>query len=151
MHGIYKYVVDDQVVYVGKTDSDFATRIACHRRESAFAPYRDKAKIYVCLTKDAREADFLETVLINQYKPKLNVKKKGVTAMKVSAEVEWTYWENVIDKKLKSNPKVKKNSYAFYLSESNMETLKKIAKQKKVSTSEYLDQLLSDVFSSYPA
>ena len=101
MHGVYKYEVGGEVIYVGKTDSDFAARIACHDREDSFLPYLPDAKIFVHETKDAREADFLETLLINQHSPVLNKAKKDVTEANVWAEMEWQLW----DKRIQHRPK----------------------------------------------
>lgn len=99
MHGIYKYEVDGEVIYIGKTNSDFAARIMAHGGEEAFAPYLSDAKIFVFETKSACEADFLETLLINQHKPKLNQAKKDLTDVEVLAVLDWEPWDS--DSKIK--------------------------------------------------
>lgn len=146
MHGIYKYEADGEVVYVGKTDSDFASRIACHRREVAFAPYREKAKVFVQETKDAREADFLETLLINQYKPVLNKKKKDVTNAQVSAILDWISWDEYYAKLRVKPQKIQKSSNTLYLSDDVLAELDRRAQKAKCSRSEYLDELLMKLF-----
>jgi excinuclease UvrABC nuclease subunit len=99
MHGVYKYEYDGKVIYVGKTNSDFANRIACHGREESFSPYLPDAKIFVYEAKSACEADFLETLLINQHDPELNTAKRDLTDVEVFANVEWEPWDD--DSKVK--------------------------------------------------
>ena len=147
MHGVYKYEADGEVIYIGKTDSDFASRIVCHRREAAFAPYREKAKVFVRETKDASEADFLETLLINQFKPILNKKKKDVTDVQVSANLEWVSWDDYCVRLRVKSEKIKKSSTTLYLSDDVWAELEKRSKKARFrSRSEYLDELLMKLF-----
>lgn len=144
MHGVYKYEVKGEVIYVGKTNSDFETRIACHKRERLFAPYLSSAKIFVRELKDAKEADFMETLLINQYKPKLNKVKKDVTDIEICASIDWIPWSeyNRRAKESKRN-RIKKRACVFYLSVDNLNKLESAAKKAGISKSAYLDQLMS--------
>lgn len=128
------------MIYVGKTDSSFSIRIACHRKEEAFAPYLSKAQIYVSEVKDAKEADFLETVLINQYRPELNCSKKNRTSAKVYACLDWLSWDEYCV--LMARPKSQGKPYAFYLSPTSIKKLDKAAKQLKCSKSKALDLLI---------
>lgn len=149
MHGVYKYEVDGKVIYVGKTDSNFESRITCHKRDSIFAPYLPKAKIFVQELKDAKEADFIETLLISQYKPKLNVKKKRVTDLEVCAVLDWVLWddydmERQINITIKKRPQ--KSTYALYLPDETMKKVKAAAKKSDLSVSEIVAQALSEVF-----
>ena len=90
-HGIYKYIHDDKVVYVGKTDAEygFQNRIKCHEKEHELF---NKSKIYIHLCKDQTETDSLETILINAYKPVLN-KAKLYDYEIIPPELEWVSWE----------------------------------------------------------
>lgn len=108
MHGVYKYEVNGEVIYVGKTDSDFEARFACHGRESRFAPYLAEAKIFVHKTKDACEADFLETLLINQYKPQLNKAKKDLTSVEVCADLDWEPWDRYSKTKHRAKERIRR-------------------------------------------
>jgi hypothetical protein len=73
-HGIYKYVYDGEVIYIGKTDAEngFQKRINAHKNEHELF---NKSEIYVHKCKDNTETDSLETILINAYKPILNKMK----------------------------------------------------------------------------
>lgn len=90
-HGVYKYVYNDQVIYVGKTDAEngFQKRIQGHKKEHELF---NKSKIYIHLCKDKTETDSLETILINAYKPTLN-KAKVYNYEITPPDLEWIPWE----------------------------------------------------------
>lgn len=90
-HGIYKYVYNDEVIYVGKTDAEngFKKRIECHKREHELF---NQSKIYIHLCRDQTETDSLETILINAYKPMLN-KAKIYDYEIIPPKLEWIQWE----------------------------------------------------------
>lgn len=90
-HGIYKYVHDETVVYIGKTDAvdGFRRRIKDHESEHELF---NQSEIYIHLCKDKTETDSLETILINAYKPALN-KAKSYDYKIEPPELEWIPWE----------------------------------------------------------
>lgn len=71
-HGLYKYVYNGEIIYIGKSNSNIDNRIKAHKSERKFRPYLQKAEIYVCDLPNSTETDILEKILINHYKPKLN-------------------------------------------------------------------------------
>ncbi len=72
-HGLYKYVCDGEIIYIGKSNANIYNRIKDHTRETKFKPYLQKGvEIYTCLLPNSAETDILEKALINQYKPVLN-------------------------------------------------------------------------------
>lgn len=88
--GVYKYVYNDEIIYVGKSDTDISLRIHAHTFEEKFLPYLSDCKIYYALCKNPAHTTILETYLINKYKPILNVAMKydddlGITI----SEPEW--------------------------------------------------------------
>ena len=72
----YKWIVDDEVVYVGKT-INLESRFYQEMRSGKFMPYLD-ADIYVVEFPNASEMDAVEKLLINKYQPTLNVKEKHI-------------------------------------------------------------------------
>ena len=72
---VYKYVVSDEIIYVGIA-LDIVRRVHDHRRcsglDKKFAPYINKAEIYVHECTKESEMRALETLLIDFYKPILN-------------------------------------------------------------------------------
>lgn len=73
---IYKYVYHDDIIYIGKSDSNLISRIQSHEKESKFQPYLKDALIYYFDCNNPAETMIFETVLINKYKPILNVAMK---------------------------------------------------------------------------
>jgi len=72
MHGIYKLVKDGNIVYIGKSDSSILSRIMAHTEEEKFADYFG-SKIFYFEVKNSTETAIYEKLLINKYKPVLNV------------------------------------------------------------------------------
>ena len=70
---IYKYTYENEIVYIGKT-INLSQRIKEHSREKKFQ--NEKFDIYYFLCSNQRQMDFYEYVLINKYKPALNVMNK---------------------------------------------------------------------------
>lgn len=69
---IYKYVYNDEIIYIGKTDSDLKGRIKCHSKEYQFQKYLSDAKIFYYECKNPAHTAILEIYYINKYKPILN-------------------------------------------------------------------------------
>lgn len=94
MHGIYKYVLDDKIIYIGKTDKSFRSRINGHAKEDKFKKYLQKAEIYIFLTANSTETTVYEKLLINKYQPILNVVDTHDTTMGIDfKEPEWVSYE----------------------------------------------------------
>ena len=74
-HYVYKYVEDNEIIYIGKNDTDLHTRISQHVSEKKFKEHPD-AKIYYGELANSVESRFMEMMLINRYKPILNVVDK---------------------------------------------------------------------------
>lgn len=88
-HYVYKYVFDDEIVYVGKNDTDLHSRIYQHTLEEKFQPVKE-AQIYFIELQNSIESRLMEELLINKYKPLLNVacKQNGV-----SISIEEPIWK----------------------------------------------------------
>lgn len=148
MHGVYKYECDGEIIYIGKTSGYLGNRINAHATEDKFAPYIKKAVVFFHETKSGAEADFLETALINQYQPVLNVAKKCVTVIGVQVKVDWVPWTSSAKPKGKQDvsdiDKIK--GYSFTLHESTVNKLREAARIKDVTASKLLDNILSEIF-----
>ena len=71
---VYKWVVNNEIIYVGQTTRP-DVRFLQERRQDKFKPYLD-ADILLTSIANKCEMDALEKLLINKYKPILNVKDK---------------------------------------------------------------------------
>lgn len=71
--GVYKYVCNDEIIYIGKSDCNIKGRLECHRDEPKFKPYlKSGCTIYYAWLPNPAYTVILETYLINKYKPCLN-------------------------------------------------------------------------------
>lgn len=71
-HYVYKYVFDGEIVYIGKNDTYLIDRIYQHTLETKFRQCKD-AEIYYAELRNSTESSVMEMLLINKYKPRLNV------------------------------------------------------------------------------
>lgn len=74
--GVYKYVYNGEIIYVGKSDSSIDNRIKGHSHESKFEPFLKKCDIYYAWLPNPAFTTIFETFLINKYKPRLNSSMK---------------------------------------------------------------------------
>ncbi len=80
-HCVYKYVLDDEIIYIGKNDTELKSRVYSHETEKTdrlyrfFEKYGDNLKIYYTEVKNKLQADLLESFLIDKYKPSFNIAK----------------------------------------------------------------------------
>ncbi len=92
---VYKYVNNNTIIYIGKTD-DIARRVAEHASgqglEEKFLPYLEESDIYFHECGNEIEMSALERLLINQFKPKLNVVDAGGCISTVSIDMDWSYY-----------------------------------------------------------
>jgi hypothetical protein len=79
--GVYKYVYDNEIIYVGKSDHSIIGRIKGHSTESKFKPFLEKCQIYYAWLPNPAFTTIFEIFLINKYKPRLNVSMKYDTIL----------------------------------------------------------------------
>ena len=90
MFGIYKYVYDGEIIYIGKSDNSILNRVKSHKNEAKFSPYLDKAVVYYIECKNPAHTQILETYLIKKYKPRLNASFKYEDDLDIDIqEPEW--------------------------------------------------------------
>ena len=70
--GVYKYVYNDEIIYIGMSGTNIAKRISDHSKEPTFQPYLDECIIYYILLPNKAQAHGIEELLIDKYKPILN-------------------------------------------------------------------------------
>lgn len=90
--GIYKYVWHNNVIYVGKSQTDIEKRIQAHSREDKFQKYLADADVYYCLLPNESTTSIYELYYINKYKPILNVSEKYDSDI-VGIQVDEAAWE----------------------------------------------------------
>lgn len=76
MYCVYKYVYQNKIIYIGKTDSSLEARIYGHSKEDKFKPYLTDCEIYYIALRNSVETSVIEKILINKYRPILNIADK---------------------------------------------------------------------------
>ena len=122
--GVYKYVMDiagdQKVVYIGMTKNSFKSRIEAHNScigvDEKFRYFIDKCEIYIAYCANPTEAAVMEKLLINKYKPILNVADNydGYSGSISFVEPDWISWKDYLNdaakKKLSAKSKTKCNT-----------------------------------------
>lgn len=96
---IYKYMIDDVIIYIGKTKRKLSMRIDEHAREIKFLQYRSRADIYWFECDSQIEMDIAERILILRYRPILNVVDNQDVVLKNTEFTEpvWRAYRDWID------------------------------------------------------
>ncbi len=94
-HYVYKYVLNDEIIYIGKNDSDLANRIYCHGREGDNIPKSgwdeiNNAKVFYVELANSIMSDVFESEMIRRYKPKYNKAKTSDWSGLPFVEPEWS-------------------------------------------------------------
>ncbi len=84
-HYVYKYVCKGQIVYIGKADSGLRRRINEHALEKRFQDLPEP-EIFCMKLNNAAETTCMEMLLINKYKPVLNIKDKYPETLSIQFE-----------------------------------------------------------------
>lgn len=96
---VYKYVYDGEIIYIGKNDNELKKRIIQHKSEPKFKPYLNAEIYYISLANKA-ESKGMESLLINKYKPVLNVidKYSSKSICELVKEPEWKRFDGETEK-----------------------------------------------------
>ena len=114
---LYKYVYDNEIIYIGKSKTSIKSRVQKHSKEDKFHPFLKKVHIYVWFSEmesyqnRTSEIDLLERALIIKYKPVLNVQYKD-TSLSESFTINDLFWitydEYLFQKEQKAKAKKQK-------------------------------------------
>ena len=93
---VYKYVYNNKIIYIGLTD-DMKRRVYEHASgvgiESKFLPYLDNVEIYYHQCGNETEMRALESLLINHFKPVLNVVDIHRGESTVAIDIDWVLYD----------------------------------------------------------
>lgn len=146
--GIYKYVHDGEVIYIGKSDASIDARISAHAKESKFQPYLEKADIYYTLCKNPAHTTILETYLINKYKPRLNVSLKYDDNLGFEIpEPKWVlYQEELQQFASRTIGQLKKSTIAHYKSQKRAKQKIVLELERRIKALSWIEELLTHEF-----
>lgn len=106
-HYVYKYVVNDEIIYIGKNDTDLHSRIKQHESEPKFKPYLEDCKIYYIELANSIMSDVVESELIRKFKPLLNVAKTSEWSGLPFPSIEWKEYKKTEKKNQEKKKKEK--------------------------------------------
>ena len=106
-HYVYKYVLNNEIIYIGKNDTDLPSRIRQHGKPGDNIPMEgwselNKASVFFIKLANAHMSDVVECELIRRYRPKYNiVGARSWWSGLPFVEPEWIPYENIEKKQLK--------------------------------------------------
>lgn len=150
-HFVYKYVVNNQIIYIGKCDAKLERRIYEHSMEGKFKPYLNSCQIFYTKLLNKTMSDVVESELIRRYKPILNVAKMSDWAGLDFPELLWELYisaphklPNKIANKKSSTTAIKQRK--LKLSTKIKETV--CNKEKYKNSVYYINEILNSVSSA---
>lgn len=135
-HYVYKYILHQEVIYIGKNNTDLVSRLNQHGRIGDNITKEgwdeiNSAEIYYCKLANKIMSDVVESELIRRYKPKYNRAKKSKWDGLPFEEPEWTQFttlENFKKKereeKVREKIKIEKNIKEIELIKNRIKFLK---------------------------
>lgn len=105
-HYVYKYVYNNEIIYIGKSDTSLIKRLNQHGKngDNIDSKYWDKinnSDIYYCYANNRTMSDVIESELIRRYKPICNKAKKSDWSGIEFVEPKWIYFDKNIVKEIK--------------------------------------------------
>lgn len=112
-HYVYKYVLNDEIIYIGKCDGNIDNRLYQHGKagDNIDADAWDDikhAQIYITKLANSTMSDVVESELIRRYKPKYNKAKLSSWSGLLFVEPSWERYKRT--KKKRIPPKVVNDS-----------------------------------------
>ncbi|WP_147422370.1 hypothetical protein [Ruminococcus sp. AM42-11] len=110
---VYKYVYDNEIIYIGKNDTDLTSRLNRHGKPGDNIPEEgwdeiNNSDIFYCELANRIMSDVVESELIRRYKPKYN---KAKTSEWSGLEFVEPKWEKYNKEKLSNK---RDTEYKFY-------------------------------------
>ena len=112
--GLYKYVYNGEIIYIGMSTNSIQERIYNHSKEEKFQPYLKQSKIYVLPMENKVEIRSCEALLINKYKPILNVVDAQSVGCSIDIEASLSEWEPFVKKEPKQRKSTKGMKFGSY-------------------------------------
>lgn len=97
---VYRYKTKDYPwLYVGKSDKNLKDRIRAHKKEKKFKPYLKECSIFYFELDNPAQSKFVESYLIDKYKPFLNYvdKYEGISPYNLNIP-EWKPLKHYVKK-----------------------------------------------------
>lgn len=138
---IYKYLQDNNnIIYIGKTKRPIIERVYEHSKEDKFSPYLLNTKIFYTICKNEKEMDLLETALINQFHPCLNIANNNIN-LNISVNTDLIWEEYVEQLANNNNNKINLKLKQFLIKHFDVENYLSIPAEERVNWFNNLSEL----------
>lgn len=127
---IYKYVENNEIVYIGQT-IHLQERISQHSRESNFINFNGKIFYFTC--NNRTEMDAYEYFLINKYQPKYNIQFKNKIEIIDFSEPQWVLFTQNCEQSSSNNPTQHKTITATEVGEEEYISIKEFAELNNIT------------------
>lgn len=93
-HYVYKYVLDNEIIYIGKNDTNLYSRLKAHGHAGDNLPREawpeiNNSKVFYFQTVNKYMSDVIESEMIRRHKPKWNKAKTSLWGSLPFPEIEW--------------------------------------------------------------
>lgn len=110
-HYVYKYVYNNEIIYIGKNDTNLISRLNSHGKIGDNIPEEgwseiNNSDIFYCELANSTMSDVIESELIRRYKPKYN---KAKTSEWSGINFEEPNWVKFVDKDTFNDIKTEKD------------------------------------------
>lgn len=92
---VYRYMIDDQWIYVGKTKYSLDMRYYEHSKDKRFKPYCN-AKVSYCELETEHDMDLTEIMLIKMMQPIINVNDKRSGSLPFMFDESALLWKKYV-------------------------------------------------------
>lgn len=128
-HYVYKYVYNNEIIYIGKTDTNLIRRLKehCKSGDNIDSKYWDKinkSDIYYCYANNKIMSDVIESELIRRYKPICNKAKMSDWSGIEFVEPKWYFFDKNIMNEVKTIKKTIKKTKTTYKTTKKVQELK---------------------------
>ncbi len=96
---VYRYMIGNEWIYVGKAGGTLDQRIYAHSKEERFKPFLHECEITYVEFNHKSDMDHAEAALIKIQKPKLNVSCKNDDVFPFSFNSDCVEWKKYLTKK----------------------------------------------------
>ena len=127
---VYKYVLNDEIIYIGKNDTDLYSRLNQHGKpgdniEEYGWDEINQSTIYYIELANSTMSDVVESELIRRYKPKYNKAKNSEWDGLSFVEPKWKICNSDM---IKKNKKINAKQYDKYKPDAELQILNDLLK-----------------------
>lgn len=98
---VYRYMIGDEWIYVGKASRSVSDRVKAHAKEEKFYPFLSQCSISFLTFESIGDMATAESALIKAFKPKLNIADKTEYSFPIQITFDDTQWKEYKENEFK--------------------------------------------------